>query len=63
MSGMLYKDFLAVKGKRILVAVLVCTLLFTALRLALPGADMVKNTSGTGEEMRFVDGNMIDGFL
>ena len=53
MSGMLYKDFLAVKGKKILVAVLALTLLFTALRLALPGADMVKNTSGTGEEMRF----------
>lgn len=63
MSGMLYKDFLAVKGKKILVAALVCTLLFTALRLALPGADMVKSTSGTGEEMRFADGNMIDGFL
>lgn len=63
MSGMLYKDFLAVKGKKILVALLALTLLFTALRLALPGADMVKNTSGTGEEMRFDDGNMFDGFL
>lgn len=63
MGGMLYKDFLCVKGKRILAAVLGCTLIFTALRLALPGADMVKNMSGAGEEMRFANGNMNDAFL
>jgi hypothetical protein len=62
MGGMLYKDFLAVKGKKIIIIVLVCTLLFIAMRLALPGADMVKSGE-TGEEMRFADGNMIDAFL
>lgn len=62
MGGMLYKDFLAVKGKKVLIIVLVCTLLFIALRLALPGADMVK-TGEAGEETSFADGNMIDAFL
>lgn len=62
MGGMLYKDFLAVKGKKILILVLAFTLLFIALRLALPGADMVQSGE-TGEEIRFADGNMIDAFL
>lgn len=39
MGGLLYKDFLSVKGKKISVIILVLTLFFLALRLALPGTD------------------------
>lgn len=39
MGGLLYKDFLAVKGKKMAVIILALTLVFLVLRLALPGAD------------------------
>ena len=57
MGGLLYKDFLSVKGKKISVIILALTLFFLALRLALPGTDvgnMVFNsTNQPSGEMTF----------
>ena len=39
MGGLLYKDFLAVKGKKMAIIIFALTLVFLVLRLALPGAD------------------------
>lgn len=62
MGGLIYKDCLGVKGKRIIAAVLIFTLIFVFLRLLLPGADMTETASNDGN-IRFADGDMIDGFL
>ena len=48
MGGLIYKDFLAVKGKRITLIILLITLLFVALRLALPGTN-ISDTAENGE--------------
>ena len=40
MGGLLYKDFLSVKGKKISIIILVLTLAFLILRLLLPGGDI-----------------------
>ena len=53
MSGMLYKDFLSVKGKRILVIILTVSLAFLVLRLALPGSDIKETATGSAS---FEDG-------
>lgn len=37
MAGLLYKDFIGIKGKRIVWILFGCTVLFLALRLAFPG--------------------------
>lgn len=37
MAGLLYKDFIKIKGMKIIWILLVCTVLFTVLRLAFPG--------------------------
>ena len=48
MGGMLYKDFIAVKGRKILIITLAATLLFLVLRLLLPGSDFIASDSGSG---------------
>ncbi|MBR0120940.1 MAG: hypothetical protein IJM10_04045, partial [Clostridia bacterium] len=40
MGGLLYKDFLSVKGKKISAIILVMSLVFLILRLLLPGGDI-----------------------
>lgn len=40
MGGLLYKDFLSVKGKKISAIILVMTFVFLVLRLLLPGGDI-----------------------
>ena len=47
MGGMLYKDFTAVKGKRILIILSVSTLVFLILRFAFPGSDLSETAKGT----------------
>ena len=59
MSGLLYKDFLAVKGKRILVITLAVTFSFLLLRIFLPGSDFKETATGTAS---FEDG-IYDMFL
>ena len=55
MGGFLYKDFIAVKGRKILIILIAATLLFLCLRLALPGADFAESKTvsesfeGTGD--------------
>lgn len=56
MSGLLYKDFVAIKGKRLVWILIIATVVYTALRMAFPGTvymDMVTNDSGE-------TGNLID---
>ena len=47
MGGMLYKDFTAVKGKRILIILSVSTLVFLILRFVFPGSDLSETAKGT----------------
>lgn len=52
MAGLLYKDFVGIKGKKIIWIFTICTILFLALRLAFPGnvnADMAGSSIGMRE--------------
>ncbi|MCM1186954.1 MAG: ABC-2 transporter permease [Lachnoclostridium sp.] len=52
MAGLLYKDFVGIKGKKIVWVFTVCTILFLILRLAFPGngnADMAGASMGMRE--------------
>ena len=68
MAGLLYKDFIGIRGKRILWILIGCTMLFLALRLAFPGNvtnamawGMVENE--TGEPAEITVGELRDSFL
>ncbi|MCM1327016.1 MAG: ABC-2 transporter permease [Bacteroidales bacterium] len=52
MAGLLYKDFISIKGKRIVWIFTVCTILFLSLRLTFPGnvnANMAGGSMGIRE--------------
>lgn len=61
MGGLLYKDFVAVRGKRLILILTIVTVLFILLRTLFPGTEinpffMVTNENGESE-------NMIDTFF
>lgn len=68
MAGLLYKDFIGIKGKRIVWILFGCTVLFLILRLAFPGnvntvmAGGMKETE-TGEMVELTVGELRDSFL
>lgn len=68
MAGLLYKDFIGIRGKRILWILIRCTMLFLVLRLAFPGNvgnvmtwGMVE--SEAGEPAEITVGELRDSFL
>lgn len=76
MAGLLYKDFIGIRGKRLLWILIGCTMLFLVLRLAFPGnvsnvmtGGMVENETGelteseTGEAVEITVGDLRDAFL
>ena len=68
MAGLLYKDFIGIKGKRIVWILFGCTVLFLALRLAFPGNVTTVIAGGmkeseTGELTALTAGELRDSFL
>lgn len=68
MAGLLYKDFIGIKGKRILWILFACTVLFLVLRLAFPGNVTTVMAWGmkeleTGELTPLTVGELRDSFL
>ncbi len=49
MGGLLYKDFVAVKAKKVMLVLFVLTLLFLALRFMLPGSELSGSNDFTGD--------------
>lgn len=64
MAGLLYKDFVAIKGKKIALIYLCATVLFLAIRLIFPGTDMTE-TIFEGDKVSFMStyGAAYDVFL
>ncbi len=68
MAGLLYKDFVGIKGKQIICILIVCTVLFLIVRLAFPGnvtttMPGVMQESETGELVEMTVGEMSDTFI
>lgn len=69
MGGLLYKDFVAVKGKRLVWSFVILTVIFCALRMAFPGTSdipffMVEDNAGeTVNMLDFFFGMMEGSFL
>ena len=68
MAGLLYKDFIGIKGKRIVWILFACTTLFLVLRLAFPGTVSTVMANGmkeleTGELVELTVGELRDSFL
>lgn len=70
MAGLLYKDFIGIKGKRLVCTLLVCTVLFLIVRLAFPGnVDTIMMEEGvmweseTGELEGMTVGDVRDSLL
>lgn len=68
MAGLLYKDFVGIRGRRILLILLGCTLVFVVLRFLFPGnvdavmsVGMVENEAG--ELVGITVGELRDSFL
>ncbi len=61
MAGLLYKDFTAVKGRRLLVFIAIITLIFVILRVALPGTAYLEDFMVVDEKGNEI--NIIDAFL
>ena len=58
MAGLLYKDFVSIKGKRLIATLLILTVAFTALRLLFPGTmelDGFMVTTENGETANIID--------
>lgn len=68
MAGLLYKDFVGIKGKRIVWILIACTVLFLILRFVFPG-DVTTHMAGsmreseTGELVEMTVGEFRDSFL
>lgn len=68
MAGLLYKDFVGIKGKQIICILIVCTVLFLIVRLALPGTVTttmpgVMQESETGELVEMTVGEVGDSLV
>ena len=68
MAGLLYKDFIGIKGKRIVWILFGCTVIFLALRLAFPGNVTTVMPGGmkeseTGDLVALTIGELRDSFL
>lgn len=48
MAGLLYKDFVGIRGQRVLLILFGCTLVFMVLRLLFPGTDFMISVGVTG---------------
>lgn len=61
MAGLLYKDFLAVRGRRFLVFIAIITLIFVILRVLFPGTAYLEDFMVVDEKGNEI--NVIDAFL
>lgn len=61
MCGLLYKDFAAIKGKRLVLILTIATVLFILLRMLFPGTEINPVFMATGENGEPV--NMVDIFF
>ena len=58
MGGLLYKDFVAIRGKRFVWILILLTIIFTALRMIFPGTTVffgLGAVTENGEIMNFMD--------
>ena len=49
MGGLLYKDFTALRGKRLLLVLIILTFAYTILRINFPGASEISGFMATNE--------------
>ncbi|MCM1090182.1 MAG: ABC-2 transporter permease [Butyrivibrio sp.] len=70
MAGLLYKDFVGIKGSKIVLILTVCTILFLIIRLAFPGNVSASVADGigvreteSGELVAVTAGDLRDAFL
>lgn len=58
MGGLLYKDFVAAKGKKLVWILVIATIVFTVLRMLFPGTAAFEDLVATTEDGKTV--NMLD---
>lgn len=58
MGGLLYKDFVAVKGKKLILIFVIATIVFTVLRMLFPGTAAFESLVATTEDGKTV--NLLD---
>ncbi len=61
MGGLLYKDFVAIRGKKLILITGIALILFTILRVAFPGSREITGFMATNDDGEVL--NMIDAFL